>query len=199
MRVYINKDVRSIKNELRSKYRKIKEEMDPKKKKSLDAQIQIQLLSLSEYVTSKKIFIYISKDFEIDTVPVIRAALSEGKLVATPRCIEGTNEMMFHMVNSRDDVLPGFFGVLEPNEKTCPVIEDFSDGICIVPGFCFDNAGYRIGFGKGYYDRFLSNFKGITLGLCYSQCVVNQLPRNKFDRPVDFLVTDKYVCKTKIL
>ena len=71
------------------------------------------------------------------------------------------------------------------------------NSLCVVPGMAFDCDGYRLGYGKGYYDRFLSGYHGVTAGICYSDCIRWKLPRGRFDRPVDILVTDKFFRKIK--
>jgi len=65
-----------------------------------------------------------------------------------------------------------------------------------VPGLSFDLQGYRLGFGKGYYDRFLSDFGGVTVGVCYGKCTVTELPRGAFDRAVDIVMTEKFSNRT---
>ena len=78
-------------------------------------------------------------------------------------------------------------------------VTDYSKSICIIPGVVFDNAGYRVGYGKGYYDRFLAAYDGTKFGLAYSECILNEVPRGRFDRHVDILISEKGVkiAKTK--
>ena len=90
----------------------------------------------------------------------------------------------------------GAFSIMEPNPEVCEKYEDFSHGLCLVPGLCFDMQGFRLGFGKGYYDRFLQNFSGTSVGLCYSKCIEHTLPSGVFDRPVDAVITEKYTNRT---
>ena len=77
------------------------------------------------------------------------------------------------------------------------VIDDTKDSICIVPAFMFDKSGYRLGYGKGYYDRYLSKYKGSTIGICYSQNIKDELFHGKFDRTVDMIVTEKQIITIK--
>lgn len=86
---------------------------------------------------------------------------------------------------------------MEPNTDKCEILSDFSDSVCLVPGLAFDREGYRIGFGKGYYDRFLLNFSGLTVGMCYNKCIEDNLPRGYYDCPVDILITEKYKIDTR--
>ena len=78
-------------------------------------------------------------------------------------------------------------------------LKDYSKSICIIPGVVFDEWGYRVGYGKGYYDRFLSAYDGTKFGLSYSECILKEVPRGRFDRHVDILISEKGVklAKTK--
>ena len=84
------------------------------------------------------------------------------------------------------------FGILEPNENL-PILHDTRDAICIVPAFCNDFRGYRVGYGGGYYDRYLSSFSGAKIGVNFSDCVRPRLISGRYDVPVDLLVTDRYI------
>lgn len=185
------KNVRQQKIELRAKYKKIRTECPPDIKSNLDKKITEKFLSLEEYTLCKTIFTFVSSDIEVDTIEIIKKALSDGKQVAVPKCTDKAGHMDFYYINSFDDLKKGYFSILEPDTDNCKKVGDYS-GLCIVPGLCFDYQGYRIGFGKGYYDRFLQNFKGKTVGICYSKCIEKELPKGAFDRSVDIVVTDKY-------
>ena len=101
-------------------------------------------------------------------------------------------EPNFYYIESTADLSPGSFSLMEPDPKKCRKVTDFTEGLCIVPGLCFDYEGYRVGFGKGYYDRFLSVFRGTTVGICYSRYTEKLLPRGAHDRHTDILVTEKF-------
>lgn len=189
-------DIREIKSDLRSGFKDKRGSMLPEVKLSLDAEIQSRLLTLRQYSACKTVFTYVSKDIEVDTFALIKAALANGKRVAVPKCVKDTRDMTFYYIRSLDDLEPGSFGVMEPIESRCTRVKDFSSGLCIVPGLSFDAEGYRLGYGKGYYDRFLSKFGGITVGLCYSNCIKWKLPHGYYDRPVDLIVTDRYIRRT---
>ena len=107
--------------------------------------------------------------------------------------------MEFYYLRSFDeDLESGAFGVLEPKIGRCEKMTDFSNSICIVPGLAFDNEGYRLGYGKGYYDRFLCNYPGVKIGICYASCVKRELPHGFYDVPVGILVTDRYLHRVKL-
>ena len=97
--------------------------------------------------------------------------------------------MRFYIISSFDDLSAGAYGIFEPKEGCKEALFD-SETLCIVPGLSFDKDGYRLGFGKGYYDRFLASFPGKTVGLCYEECVCEKTIRDKFDKSVSALITD---------
>ena len=186
------KNVRQQKIELRAKYKKIRTECPPDIKVKLDKKITDKFLALEEYTSCKVLFAFVSSDIEVDTMEIIKRALADGKQVAVPKCTDKMGHMEFYFIKSLEDLKVGYFSILEPVTDICVKAEEY-DGLCIVPGLCFDYQGFRIGFGKGYYDRFLQNFNGTTVGICYSKCVEKELPRGTYDKSVDVVVTDKYI------
>lgn len=191
-----NSDIRKVKSDLRNGFKDKRTGMTEEVKIAMDSEIQSRFLTLRQYMYCKTVFTYVSKDIEVDTIALIRAAWANGKRVAVPRCVTDTREMDFYYITSIDDLEEGAFGVLEPITDKCEKVTDFSSGLCIVPGLSFDAEGYRLGYGKGYYDRFLSKFHGDTVGLCYSNCIKWKLPHGYYDRPVDMIVTDRYIRRT---
>jgi len=187
-------DIRVIKNSLRDSFKAIRREMPALQKDEKDSGILKRFVKLPEYEKSETVVTFVSTEIEVDTITLIKKALQDGKRVAVPRCIDGTRQMQFYYVTSLDDLEIGAFRVLEPKTNICePVYENvFSSSICVVPGLGFDENGYRLGYGKGYYDRFLSKYSDFTVGVCYNSCVKYKLPSGKFDRAVDLLITDQY-------
>lgn len=192
------KNLRQKKSELRAKYKKLRNNMSPEKKRELDKNITERLFSLPEYKSADTIFAFISKDIEVDTSAVIEEALKSGKKVAVPLCDTENTTMEFYYISSRADLKNGCYGLLEPDAERCGKAFGRDAQLMLVPGLVFDRNGYRLGFGKGYYDRYISDYKGLKVGICYSQCVEKELPLGKFDRPSDIVVTDKYIINTKL-
>lgn len=189
-------DIRPIKIELRQKYRGLRQSMPPEIKEEKDAAIADQVRRLWQYENNDVLLIYVSTAIEVDTFRIINQALSDGKRVAVPRCIPNTRNMEFYYIQSTDELEPGMFGVLEPKANPDKMYRTNDRGLCIVPAFSYDWNGYRLGYGKGYYDRFLSRFEGNIVGICYSDCVQRTLPHGRYDRPVELLVTEKYLRRT---
>lgn len=190
------KDIKQFKMYMRLKYRTIRENMSKSYKLKMDKKILHNISFLNIFKNAKSVLTYVSKDIEVDTFDLIKKCLSKGKIVAAPVCKTETKQMGFYIINSVDDLEKGAFGLLEP-KPDCEELTDTKNSVCIVPGFCFDNNGYRLGYGYGYYDRYLENFEGKTIGICYSNCIVNRLRTGKYDKPVDYLVTDKYIKQTE--
>ena len=109
-------------------------------------------------------------------------------------CYKSSDMVLFY--GSLDDVKIGAFGVREPDVNFCTLVDDYTNAICIVPAIAFDKSGYRLGYGKGYYDRFLCNFDGISIGISYDECITQKLCVDSFDIPVDYIVTQSGVFST---
>lgn len=185
-------DIKALKNELRAKHRRIRQSCPEDIKRSLDKRLTERFLSLEEYRNCETLFLFVSSPIEVDTSEILQRAFDDGKRVAVPKCSDKRGFMDFYCITSASQLEKGAFGILEPAEN-CEKVSDLGKGLCIVPGLCFDMSGYRLGFGRGYYDRFLERFSGTTVGLCYSKCIEHELPRSRYDKPVDILITEKFI------
>ena len=129
---------------------------------------------------------------EIDVMPIFFAAIADGKRVAFPRC-EADRSMTFYYVKTESELESGAYGIREPRRELETVAKDaFNESICIVPGLVFDREGYRVGYGGGYYDRFLAKYTGTTVapvrdGFLYD----GKLPKDKFDVNVQWIIRRK--------
>lgn len=186
-------DIRPIKSALREKYKRMRKEMPLQLKEKKDRQIAERICKLWQYRQNSILLTYVSTPIEVDTRALISRALQDGKRVAVPHCVSNTRTMEFYFIDSLEDLEPGSFGVLEPAPDPQKKLTDFSQGLCLVPAFSYDWDGFRLGYGKGYYDRFLSRFQGNMVGICYSECVRPHLPHGRYDRAVELLVTDAFL------
>lgn len=187
------KDIREYKKSLRERYRTERNKLSPNEKLNLDEGIFSRFFKLNQYSSATTVLAYVSLGIEVDTIKIINRILSDNKRVAVPYCVPNTRILEFYLINSIDDLQVGAFGVLEPVPNPENRLTDWSHSICIVPGLCFDLNGYRLGFGKGYYDRFLSDYTGVKIGLCYSSGLRGHLFHGRYDRPVDVIVTEKNI------
>lgn len=180
---------------LREHYKKMRGKMTPLYKKSLDIDIASRLLCSREYADASLILTYVAKKDEVETRGIIHAVLANNKKVAVPRC-EAEGKMSFYYISSLEELRESPKGIMEPDPETSQKVTDMSGALCIVPGLSFDPEGNRLGFGGGYYDRFLSSFQGITAGLCYGSFIKWGIPSEDHDVPVKVLVTDRYIRRT---
>lgn len=191
-------NVREEKNRLRKKYRAIRKNIMPEQKKILEKRILGRIISLYQYRDAGTVLTYVSKEEETDTFMLINKALEDGKRVAVPKCVDGTFLMDFYYITDIGQLEKSSFGVMEPKTDICEkMTSGFEDSICIVPGMAFDSRGFRLGYGKGYYDRFLSGYNGVTIGITFSECVLWGLPHGRFDKPVQLLITDRFLRKIR--
>lgn len=186
-------DIRFQKTLIRNKSKQLRTDMPVHEKQRLDNKIANRLLNIWYFREAELLLTYVSNSIEVDTLFIIQQAINQGKQVAVPRCVEGTRNLDFFLINSLNDLEKGSFGILEPNENKCEKLTDTAGGLSIVPALAFDKNGFRLGFGKGYYDRFLSNKKIKTVGICYDFCLFDEIPRGKYDKKIDMLVTESKI------
>lgn len=167
---------------LRNKYKEIRKNI--KDKQELDNIIFSKVISLEEYKKSDLILTYVSLKEEVDTIELIKHSLNRGKQVAVPKC-EG-NDIIFYYIYTLEDLEEGNFEILEP--KTTEMVTGFNNSICIIPGIAFDKQNNRIGYGRGFYDRFLENYQGIKIGLTYKECLCDKIDADENDVKMDKVI-----------
>lgn len=185
-------DIRQYKNELRGFIKDERRNLTPEAKQQLDVGVTKNVFRLYQYKAAKTILVYVSTPIEVDTKKIIEGALRDGKRVAVPRCIPDTRLMEFHYINSFDELSPGAFGVPEPSENA-PTVDSFEGCLMLLPALSLDYLGFRLGYGKGYYDRYLSRYTGACVGICYSMDIRRHMFHGRYDRPVDVIVTEKWI------
>ena len=137
------------------------------------------------YQAARTIYGYLPYNQEVRTVPMLRRALEEGKHVAVPK-VYG-DEMKFIYLDDLSQVAKGYAGIPEPIADG-PVAQD-GMALVLMPGLAFDPQGHRIGYGGGFYDKFLAKEPGHpTVALCYDFQVVEHLQTEEFDIPVDIVI-----------
>ncbi len=185
------KNIKKHKEQIRNVAKKYRTNLKPEKKKELDIIIQENFLNSDYYTNAQTILAYVSKNIEISTDLILQSVLESGKNLALPKCREG-NKIDFFIVSDLSQLKKGFYDLLEPDKEKCEKLSDIKNSICLVPGLVFDREGYRLGFGKGYYDRFLQSYSGICAGMCYCKLVEDKLPRGFYDKPVNVVFTEKF-------
>lgn len=170
---------------LRALLRQRREALSAAEAARCDAAITQNLLAWPVFQQAKTLLTYVSVGGEADTFALMEAALAQGKAVAVPRCLS-EHRMVFCRISGAEDLAAGAYGIPEPAPH-CPPAERDPSALCLVPGLAFDRAGNRIGYGGGYYDRFLADFEGVTVGLVRPDFLLERLPAEQTDRRVDFL------------
>lgn len=175
--------INKMKNELRKEYLLIRSNI--KNKKDLDNKIYKKVINNEMVKKANTILIYVSLKEEIDTINLIKYFLNK-KMVGVPKIVN--NEMKFYYIKNINELKKGYFNILEPitnNEVT-----DFYDTVSITPGVCFDTNLFRIGYGKGFYDKFYHEHNVYKIGLCYKCCIVKNVFHNDFDEKVNEVITE---------
>ncbi len=174
----------------RKLYKAKRSELDNSVKKAFDVGVFENFKSFFQKHRDKEFLVYVSNDFEVETTRIINFLLENGYKVATPRCESNSNVMNFYYINSYSDLESGYFGISEP-KNSCEMVDNTTNSICIVPAICFDAMGYRIGYGKGFYDRFFSENKCfLKVGLSYSDFVIDKIFSDDNDISVDIIITE---------
>ncbi len=163
---------------------------DVERKNALDLEIQTRLLITPEYRAADTILLYMARPAEIATSLILHAAFANHKKVALPVCMD-QGQMIFRRIDSLHDVSPGRFGILEPKPECEEIIPD-EHTLCVCPALCCDMRGYRLGFGGGYYDRYLVDFPGVKAALCYADSMIPKLGEDAYDIKMDVILTDSF-------
>ena len=171
---------------------KIRDNLDLNKKQKNDSIIKEKFLNSKEYINSQKIFIYISFKSEVDTKSIILRALKDKKEIFVPRTDIKNKVMDAVKINSFDNLKESAYGILEPSD-TAEAVDCESIDLIVMPGAAFDINKSRIGYGAGYYDKYLNSItskKVIKIALAYDFQIVDNIPSDKYDVPVDYVITN---------
>ncbi len=183
-----------MKGKLRQQYAELRNGISDKLKK--DSVIAASFLNSDFYKGADEILCYYPIKSEIGTLEIISKAIEDGKKLLLPVCHENKGVMQFYRIKDFTELKSGKYGIQEPDTEKCKALDCFTNAVCIVPAYAYDLRGFRLGYGGGYYDRFLADFKFTTIGLCYDELVADVLPKDKFDIKVDYIITDMRVIKT---
>ena len=182
------------KQRLREERLAVREALSEQERAVLDDCITQKLLATSEYAEATTVLTYVSVSSEVSTRMFIERALRDGKTVAVPRCLPG-HCLEFVAIASLEQLVAAPFNLLEPAKELPALTEDQkNNSICIVPALLVDTKGYRLGYGAGFYDRFLSTYPGKKICLAYQQNLSRTtLPHTAFDVAVDMVITESDV------
>ncbi|MGH4124163.1 MAG: 5-formyltetrahydrofolate cyclo-ligase [Clostridium sp.] len=186
----------NIKDNLRKNMLKQRKSMEIETVSAFSNKIIDTIMKLPEFINCKNIMIYLSFNNEVDTYYLAKWCLDNGKKVIVPYCIKETREIIpFEINNLTKDLTKSSFGIMEPKHDILEKANTCDIDLIIVPGVVFDEDCNRIGFGAGYYDRFLpKRVKNTsTIGIAYDYQVINKIPTGVYDVPLDFIITEKRI------
>ena len=185
--------IEAEKNRLRKEIKRFRVSLSRDEKTEMDRRIFEKVMGWETLRKVKSVLIYCSTFLEVDTKALIRACYKSGKLIGLPRC-SGKGHMDFYYADEGTEFEKSAFGITEPLPDSSRIIKDFTDTLCIVPGLAFDKSGGRLGYGGGFYDRFLSEHNEIiTLGICYIKNITDKLVTGEYDIKVKYLACEDYL------
>jgi len=188
--------LREAKRLLRRQLRSLRDALSPDERRERSRRIFQRLNSLHAYGKAGLILFYASFGSEVNTWEMMEEAQKCGKRIALPQVSEASGGLSaLEIRDLHRDLRAGYKGILEPQLDVSRQVREDEMGLIIVPGLAFDDQGYRLGYGKGYYDRFLFNFsrKVPSVGLAFDFQVVPALPVSPRDFPLDIIVTDERI------
>ncbi|MFL0252338.1 5-formyltetrahydrofolate cyclo-ligase [Clostridium neuense] len=178
------------KSELRKKILEIRNSIDVYEKQVKDSKIFNNIINSYQYKHSNNIFIFVSYSSEVDTHKVIEYSLKNGKRIFVPKVISKKLGMEVIEIRGFSDLKRSKYGILEPCENNYIRPEEID--VAFIPGLAFDKKGGRLGYGGGFYDRYLKLLKKSTakIGLCYSFQVIENVPMEEYDIRIDGIIED---------
>jgi len=178
-------DKQALRRELRARRKAI----GHRDKQAWDAAINRAIVAHPRFQASEVLLGFVPIGTEPDIRPTLEEALRLGKALFLPCCNAETRVMTFRQVNALNELVPGAHRIPEPPPGNSQFAIHDSQ-LCLVPGLAFDAEGFRLGYGGGYYDRFLASFKGSTMGVCYEIMRQATLPREAHDLAVNVVIME---------
>lgn len=185
------------KQKMRASMKAIRQQLTDAYKSQADQKIAEQVVLLEEFKQAKTVFCFVSVDDEIDTHPILDRVLRSGKKLAVPRC-QGRGCMEAYEIQSYDQLQPGFYGIPEP-VRACRSVSRQAIDFAIVPCLTCDSAGRRLGYGGGYYDRFMEKKTYPAAVICRERMLYEQIPAEDHDTVMDLVITEKQIIRTNTL
>lgn len=176
-----------MKNELRKKMQSQRNSMGAVEVEFLSTVISDKLVMNERFLEAKTVGFYLPKGNEVDTSKMIGHAFRMGKEVLAPVT---DHEIAFYKLSSLTELKTGKYGIPEPKSRVAPNKEP---DVIVVPGISFGLCMHRLGYGKGYYDKFLSSSAAYRIGICFDFQVVDRLPSHINDERMDMIITEKRV------
>lgn len=179
------------KKSIRKLVQERKDALSKDERQNLDNIIFDKVINSCAYKNSHTIFIFVSYNNEVDTHKIIKQALRDKKILCVPRIISKEEGMDIVQIKSFEDLKEGAYGILEPDDSELKIEEKNID-VSYLPGLAFDRRGGRVGYGGGFYDRFLLKTRKNSkkIGLAYKFQVFPEVPTEEHDVFIDGIITD---------
>ena len=182
---------RSSKKEIRAEVKRHRREATAEQIRENSNVICQQFLALPEYQDAKVVFAYMDCKNEVETKKVIEQCWKDGKTVAVPKVFGEI--MKYYVITSYDDLEEGYFGIPEPKYESLQEIV-CEDGLMILPGVAFDVCRHRVGYGGGFYDRYLEAHPDMKkIAFAFEFQMFERVPFEKFDRQPEKIITEKRI------
>lgn len=185
------------KQELRKEMKAIRDGISEEERSILSTQIAEQLRREAWYPSVKHILVYSAIRSEVDLSEFCRTAADDGKVLYYPKVFGKVME--FYRIDQEEMLRPGAFSVMEPDTDSYPleVYKDQKESVILVPGVSFSREGYRLGYGGGYYDRYLAEHRNLyTVGIGFSRQILDTWLPEEFDIPMKEIVTENMTIET---
>lgn len=182
--------IKQQKKQIRAEVKKAVSALDPDYCEAADRKIMENIISLSEYREAESIFCFVSMDTEVNTHPLIKQMLEDGKKVGVPRCLELGRMEAFRIQSMEDDLEPGTWGILEP-EESCPKMDPASFQLAVVPCCTCSHDGSRLGYGGGFYDRYLNRSQAVRAIICREKIMREDIPVEDHDLKMDIVISEQ--------
>lgn len=177
------------KEQLRLRMKQLRSAMTQNQIEEKSNYIADRLFTMAPYSNADCVMTYLSAFHEPDTLRIIRHCFAAGKRIVVPISETQSHTLRLSYIDSLSCLKSGAYGILEP-ETEVPALPDAPD-LILVPGVAFDRHGGRLGFGVGYYDRFLASCRAVKVGLCYDFQLIDRIPCDTHDIPMDYILTEK--------
>ncbi|NOZ19581.1 MAG: 5-formyltetrahydrofolate cyclo-ligase [Planctomycetes bacterium] len=183
------------KREARKEVARRIESLSPGEREAGSAALVRNVLDLPEFDQGQCVLLFVPMADEVDVTELIRASLRTGKRVCVPTCSTKDHRLIPAELSSLDELAPGAYGIPEPKTVREVAVGDID--FVLVPAAGFDPKGNRLGRGAGYYDRFMSRpeFRAVKCGVGFETQVLDEIPYDDHDLPVDILVTDQRISR----
>lgn len=182
------------KDKLRQQMIETLKNLSEAEKQTIENKLTKRFLLTEQWKKSHVVALTISQSLEWSTRLIIEEGWKQGKTIVVPRCKPEEKKLQFYQFTSYDELEVVYYQLKEPKADPNKYVPKESIDLIVVPGLVFDEQGYRIGFGGGYYDRFLADYDGMTISMISERQLVEKVPAESFDIPVDHLLTeDRFV------